>query len=299
MSRRLPGRSFGLSRGSSRRLVSRNRLDAWLNVIPNTPMRHGQTFEVSARRGGSVTMWLRQWARGERDGEQVPLFDGDPDPRYVRIPGGLAAAFRMMRPSELARTRRTLPAPLIVRVLPERTLDTHRDEILDAIMRADDDGSATTRTLHSRRAAGPAISLLSIWALVVPLIPAVAAGVLAGHFSPNVSSEPALASLNNQFGTAGQIIAALRTLAVEARYAEVWAWTAGLTLGYVSVALVAAVVGTSPALSHSVYPVLVGVTAGGGLGALVGTVLVGFQALRSAAAEAKAIRLEKIANPRR
>ena len=146
---------------------------------------------------------------------------------------------------------------------------------------------------------GPALSLASQWFLLVPLAGAVVCGVLAGLSSPNVSHGEALESLNSLFGTTAQVIAALFVaLAVGARYVkEIRAMTAALALLFMAVGLVAAVMGTSTGLPHKLYPVLLGVTVGGGLGGLATVLVVGFAALRYATIETRLGRIENIVNP--
>ena len=104
-----------------------------------TPTAESDLRSLGKAAAWFVVTWLRQWARGEVGGRPVPLSYTDPDPRYVVLPGGLAAPFTTKRSGNPERPSRAFPAPLIVCILPERELAERREEILKAILQADDE----------------------------------------------------------------------------------------------------------------------------------------------------------------
>jgi hypothetical protein len=120
----------------------------------------------------------------------------------------------------------------------------------------------------------------SKWPLI-PIALATAAGVVAGLTAPEVPAGHALPGwFDSFFGISAGVIATLFvTLALGARQIKVDELLAWFTVVYVGVGEVAAVAGLSAELPHGAYPVLLGVTVGAGLGALVSAVIIGGTAI--------------------
>lgn len=132
--------------------------------------------------------------------------------------------------------------------------------------------------IGGRKIAGP------YWPIVPGLL-AVGAGIAAGVSTPSIPPGKALPDwFATFFSTSAVVIATLFVaLALGARQISVSAGAASLTVLYVGVGEVAAVAALSGGLPHSVYPWLLGITVGAGLGALSSSVIVGAGAIGSEA----------------
>jgi hypothetical protein len=117
-----------------------------------------------------------------------------------------------------------------------------------------------------------------------PALPAAAAligGIIASLTAPSIPPEgtppPWFAPF---FGTSAGVIATLFvTLALGARQIKVNVGMAWFTVSYIGLGEVAAVAGLSGSLPHGAYAVLLGLTVGAGLGALLSSIIIGGTAI--------------------
>ena len=87
----------------------------------------------------AAAAWIRGFARGQRSERPRPAWLGDAALRTVQMGGGMVLLYRPLRDDELAYLGLDEPCLLVVRVLPQRVLDDHREDLRRRFESADDD----------------------------------------------------------------------------------------------------------------------------------------------------------------
>jgi hypothetical protein len=119
------------------------------------------------------------------------------------------------------------------------------------------------------------------WWPLLPFAVAAGAGVVVGLDAPSLTTgQPVPTWFESFFATSAAVIATLFVaLALGSRQIEVKPLLAWLTMLYIGLGEVAAVAGLSTGLPYGWYPVLLGITAGTGIGALLSSVIIGGAAI--------------------
>jgi len=119
------------------------------------------------------------------------------------------------------------------------------------------------------------------WWPALPAAVALISGVIAGVTAPSIPAGGTLpAWFAPFFGTSAGVIATLFVaLALGARQITVNVGMAWFTVIYVGLGEVAAMAGLSGSLPHGAYAVLLGLTVGAGLGALLSSIIIGGSAI--------------------